>query len=380
MLTPRIITAIVEGQQVSGWQSGNIESSLITPCDAFTLRMPFSITAWRILRPDARITIKVDGTSLLDGFIDKRVRHGRGGSIEITGRDRLGRLVDESAPATSYDGLTILEAVKRLASPWFEPSGVVISNAKNRRLRRGKGRRVASGNEPVVTINVRVPRRGNVHPGETRMQLIREILSRARLIGYSSSDGKELIIGQPNQTQAPQYLFVLGAPGSSTATNVRDLTITEDSGDRYSLYMCGGVGGQSDTNYGKNVSSNIGIAFDNPFNTKDGTGRDFNHPKRMYLPERAFSSFHDAQQVAENEKARRDFKRHQVVVEAADMGQSLATGDITLFAPDTVARVIDEELELDDTYLVISCSYNFARDNGDWTTMHMVPTGTEIII
>lgn len=380
MLTPRIITAIVEGQQVSGWQSGSVESSLITPCDSFVLRMPFSLTAWRILRPDARITFKVDGTSLLDGFIDKRVRQGRAGTIEINGRDRLGRLCDESAPATNYDGLKLLEAVQRLASPWFEPSGVVLSNAKNRRVRRGKGRRVAGGSEPVVTFNVRVPRRGQVHPGETRMQLIKEILSRSRLIGYSSSDGKEFIIGQPNQTQPPQYLFVLGAPGSSTPTTVRDLTITEDSGDRYSMYMCGGVGGQSNTNYGKNVSSNIGIAFDNPFNKIDGTGRDFNHPKRMYLPERAFDSFHDAQAVAENEKSRRDFKRHQVTVEAADMGQSLATGDITLFSPDTVARVIDEELELDDNYLVVSCSYNFSRDTGDWTTMHMVPTGTEIII
>lgn len=378
--TPRIITAVVEGQQVSGWQSGSIESSMITPADAFVLRMPFSLTAWRTLRIDARITIQIDGITMLDGFIEKRIKQGRAGVLEIHGRDRVGRVCDESAPAINYTGMTILEAARRLLSPWFEPSSVILTNAKNRRLRRGKGKRVAAGTEPVVTINVRVPRRGAVHPGETRWQILKEILSRAGLIGYSSADGREFIIGKPNQTQAPQYLLRLGAPGSQLPTDVKDMTITEDSGERFSAYICGGTGGQSDTNYGKNVTDNRGVAFDNPFNRIDGTGRDFIHPKRMFLPERAFDSFHDADRVAANEKARRDYKRHVVSVEAHDMGQNLTPDEITFFAPDTVARVVDEELELDDTYLVVSCTYNFARDNGDWTTLHMVPTGTEIII
>lgn len=380
MLSPRIVTAIVEGQQVSGWQSGSIESSMITPADSFVLRMPFSITAWRTLRRDARITIRVDGTTFLDGFIEKRIKQGRAGVMEIHGRDRVGRLVDESAPATDYSDMMLLEAIRRLVSPWFEPKNVILTNAKNRRVRRGKGKRVAAGNEPVVTFNVRVPRRGAVHPGETRMQLIKEILSRAGLIGFATADGKEFVIGKPNQSQAPQYLFRLAAPGSTSETNVKDLTITEDDGDRFSMYICGGVGGQGDNNYGRNVVDNRGVALDNPFNTLDGTGRDFIHRKVMYLPERAFDSFNDAARVAANEKARRDYKRHQVAVEAHDMGQPLTPGEITLFAPDTVARVIDEEAEIDDTYQVVSCSYNFARDNGDWTTLHLVPTGTEIII
>lgn len=373
-----VITAIVEGQQFTGFISGNIESSMITPADSFVLRVPSSELAWRTLRRDARIAIKADGTTLLDGFIDRREFDGRSGVVTISGRDRVGRLVDESAPANNYTGMTILEAVRRLASPWFDQ--VTLSDARNRRLRRGKGRRAASGNEPVVTINVRVPRRGNVHPGETRWQLIHEILGRAGLVGYSSSDGREMFIGKPNRNQDAQYLFALGAPDGQVETTVRHLRIIEDDGDRFSLYMVAGVGGQTDTNYGKNVTDNRGVAFDNPFNRTDGTGRDFIHPKRMFLPERAFDSYGDAEQVAKNEKDRRDYHRHVASIEMAGFGQYLGTSSATLFAPDTVARVVVEELLIDEPYMVVSASYSFARDSADTTTMHVVPVATEIIL
>ena len=377
MARPREITAIVEGQEVKGFISGSVQSSLITAVDSFVIRIPRSLRVWNTLRRDAHITIRIDGVPFLDGFIDRRQRSSRSGVMEIHGRDRSSRLQDESAPAIDYTGLTILEAAKRLTKDWF--GKVTSDNARNRRLRRGKGRRVAAPTEPVITINVRVPRQGQVHPGESRMHMLKEIASRARLIVSASADGTEFFIGKPNQQQAPQYTFVHAVDGSKLTGNVRDLTVDEDDGDRYSVYVVGGVGGQNDLNFGKNIGHR-GVALDNPFNPVDGTGRDFIHPKRMYMPERAFESFHDAQQVAEVEKARRDYKRHVVTIEADDMGQYLSPGELTFFAPDTVARVIDEDHELDDNYFVVGCNYNFSHDQGDWTTLHMVPTGTEILI
>lgn len=375
-----VVTVIVEGQQVDGWQSGNVESSILTPADKFVLRTPFTLRAWNTLRRDARTTILVDGTTLLDGFIEKRVRHGKAGVLEVSGRDRVGRLCDESAPSIDYSGMLMLEAIRRLASPWFSPDQVVISNARNRRLRRGKGKRIAASTEPVVTINVRVPRRGQVHPGESRWHLIHEIASRNGYIVFSSADGKELVVGLAHQSQEAQYLFYLGEPGDPN-NNVKDLTITEDDGDRFSLYLCSGVGGQGDTNYGANITDNRGVAFDNPFNRIDGTGRDFIHPKRMALPERAFDSYDDADRVARNEQARRDYKRHIVSAEMATMGQALGSDDtVTLFSPDTVGRVVDTQAGIDDKYYIASCSYSFNRDNGDFTTCHMVPVGTEIVL
>lgn len=377
MPRPVTVTAIVEGQQVTGFISGNIESSMITPADRFVLRLPVTELAWRTLRRGARISIRADSTTLLDGFIDRRDDGGRSDVMEIHGRDRVGRLCDESAPAIDYSGMTITEAVRRLASPWF--SSITLSDARNRRLRVGKGRRVAAGSEDPVTIGIRVPRRGRVHPGETRWQMIHEICERAGLICYSSSDGKELFMGHPNQHQDPQYLFALTEPGSMQRTTVRDMKIVEDDGDRFSMIMVAGVGGQSDTNYGENVIDNRGVAFDNPFNKLDGTGRDFIHPKRLFMPERAFDSYRDAERVAQDEQDKRDFHRHQATVEMAGWGQLIGGGsNVTFFAPDTVAHVIREKTKIDDNYMVVSCSYSFSRDEADTTNMLCVPVGTVI--
>lgn len=376
-----VIRVVTNGAVIGGWTGYHVDSSMVTAADGFELRRAFDAQAWNLLRRDSDVLIEIDGTPILRGFVDKRVRVAKAGTMTISGRDRAGRLADEAAPEIHYDGLTILEAFRRLSSPWFET--VTLTDALNRRLRRGRGKRVASGAEPSVLINIRVPRRGAVHPGERRAQVMHEIAARSGLIWWSSADGKEIFLGKPNHHQAPQYVFAHVRTGSLTRPTVKDMTVTEDDGDRYSLIMCGGAGGATPTNYGANVTDRRGVVYDSPFNRIDGTGRDFIHPKRMFMPERDFDSYGDAQRVARNEQVRRDYKRHLISVECAYHGQFLdGTGEATLFASNTVARVIDEEQDppLDDTYLVVSCAYSSNRDQGETTTMHLVPTGTEIIL
>jgi prophage tail gpP-like protein len=373
------LDVIVEGQQIKDWAGYHVETSLVTPADTFELRRHFDPDVWNAMRRDAKVTIRIDGTTILTGFIDKREKKAKANTMTFTGRDLTGRLVDESAPAIDYSGMTTEAAIKQLISPWF--SKLTTSNARNRILLRGRGKRVAAGNEPVVLINVRTPRAGTTHPGQSRMQIIQEILSRQNLIGYGSPNG-EFFIGKPNFSQDAQYLFAHTLPGSTTPCTVRDMTEIEDDGERFSLIMVAGAGGQTDTNYGDNISDNRGVVFDNPFNRIDGTGRDFIHPKRMFMPEKAFESFGDAQRVAENEQLRRDFKRHTISVEAHLHGQFVGTAAATLFATDTIARVVDEEQKpiLDDLYLVVSCAFSSDRETGETTTLHLVPRGTEIIL
>lgn len=373
------IRIVTNGAEIGGWTGYHVESSMLTPTCSFELRRAFDLHAWNILRRDADVRIEIDKTCILRGFIGRRTKNSREGTIVIQGRSRSGRLVDEAAPSVHFSGMTILEAFKRLGAPWF--TKFTLSDARDRRLRVGKGKRVAGGKEPVITINIRVPRRGNVHPGEKRAQVMHEIAARAGLIWWVSSDGEEIYVGKPNHEQDPQYTFRHIEPGSTAKNTVKDLVIDEDDEDRYSVIMCGGTGGATPDDYGKNVTDRRGVVYDNPANRIDGTGLDFIHPKRLFMPERDFDSYGDAQRVARNEQIRRDYKRHVVTVEAELHGQFLTPGGPpTLFTHNTVARVIDEETGLDDTYLIVDCSYSSTREQGETTTMHMVPTGTEILL
>jgi prophage tail gpP-like protein len=370
------ITVICDGQAVDGWTSYSVSTSMIEPADGFTLTRPFSNDAWILLRRDARVRILIDGTAVVTGFIDRRKKSARANTMEITGRCTVGRLVQESAPSISYERLSMLEAVKRLAYPFL--TTVVTSDANNRNLRRGKGRRVPAGNEPLV-INLPVPKRGRVHPGMARWAVIEEIISQPGYIAWSSGDGTTLFVGKPNYSQAAQFLFCNARPGSPNRTTTKMMDLIEDNGDRYSMIAVVGTGGGDDANYGANITDRSGRALDFP--TPEGTGRDFLYPKRLLMPERDFDTNQDAQRVADRDQARRDFRRTTLSVVQPDHGQMIGVVSPTIYTPNTIARCIDEDFDpaMDDTFLIYSCTYEGSHD-AQTTSIELVPTGTEIIL
>ena len=368
------VTVSCNGQQIGPFKSYSIKSDMIEPADSFSMSTRFSQKAWDTLRLDSRIQIQIDGVTVLTGFIDRRRKATRDASIEISGRDIAGRLVQESAPSINYSGLSMVEALRRLASPWV--STITLSDARNRSVRRGKGRRVPAGNEAIV-LNLPVPKRGRVHPGMTRWQIIEDIVSQAGYFAFVSADGRELIIGAPNQEQAPQYLFVHGRRQST----VIEMDLVEDIGDSFSLIAVVGAGAGDGANYGKNASSRMHRWRDDT-ETPDGIGTNFLHPKRLMMPERDFDSNGDALRIAYRESARRNFHMRTSTVTAAFHGQYLSAGTPTIFAPHTIARLIDDDFEppFDEKYLLTSCTYAADENGGETTQIELVPQGTEIIL
>lgn len=372
------IAIVVEGQQIDGWEEYEITSSMIEPSDSFNLRRPFDPVAWNVCARDSRVRVTIDDVIILDGFIDTRKKRSKDHTMEIGGRDRAGRLVQESAPSINYGGLAIDEAIKRLASPWF--TRVTLSDARNRTLRRGKGRKVTAGEEPI-TINIRSARGGRVHPGQSRWAVIEEIVSQAGLIAWSSADGREIFVGRPNQTQMPQFRILLAKVGGGSQSTCLELDYEEDNGDRYSVIACVGTGGGTEEDFGENVCSRRAFVTDNDSNTIDGTGRDFIYPKRLLMPERDFDQNEDASRVAGREQWRRDFKRTTATATMPFHGQFIGPTAPTIFAPNTVAFVTDEEFDpmLDDKFLIYACTYRGSRA-GETTLLEMVPTGTAIVL
>lgn len=364
----------IGGKQIGDWTNYRIATSLVKAADAFNLTRPFDRRAWDLCKPDRELRVQVDGVALITGYLDDRKASRDGQTFTIAGRDKVGRLADESIPRVDYLGLGVLELVKKLAFPWF--TKVTLSNARNRRVLRGKGKTAPAGNEPV-----RLDTKGGsrLEPGQMRWAAIEELLKQVGWIAWSSGDGTELVVGRPNYEQAVQWRFY--RPGSRSPRtadgNVLGLEVDDSVGDRYSQITVVGTGGGTDVNYGVGVTQRAGTALEGP--EADGTGGDFERPKHLVIVQDVKSRA-EAERYAAHEMARRDAGGHVVRVEAPLHGQRVAGDRLTLFAPDTLARVEDEITGIRGIYLVHTVELSTSRDHGEVAELELVPTGTELAL
>lgn len=354
--------------------SFDVTSDMLELADPWSLSAPISRDLWDLAAPDAVVRIFVDDSQILEGYVDERERAlGRddGSVLELSGRDKGGRLVDESAPLLTFDGRTIEDLAATLVAPWF-PS-VTLSNAKNRALVRGRGRRLAKvSGEPAIVSDRREARK--VEPGETSAEVLGFFLERAQLLGWSSADGREFIIGKPNYDQAPQFFFFGAEPGSARAaeTNILAATYRESCADRYTEILAVGSSRGDSANYGPNVTKRRYTAISTAIP----------HRKRLIVADDDIKSAAAARTRAEREMALRDGGGVELLLDVAGFGQALG-GDSTtrpaLFACDTMARWEDEELGIRGDYLITQVRLRRSKKEGELATLRLVPRGTELV-
>lgn len=373
---PRHTVSIsIGGERIDGWSEYEITSSMVDAVDHFSLKRPFDAAAYRLCVKDAAVKVKIDDTTVISGFIDAREKDTdkNTSAMTIEGRDKVGRLVQESAPSIAYDGLDLVKVAELLASPWF--SRVSTSDARNRTIRLGrKGRKAAAGSEALV---VKVKKKTWQHePGQSRWKIITDLCNEAAYLVWSSADGEELIIGKPNYNQEIQFL--VANPGENApidATAVK-LNFKESVADSYSLIMAIGSGRGDIANYGESTVSRRDIVRDGP--GIDGTGVDFIHPKRLILAERTMLNVEECRQYAQLNMDRRDFHKQIVTATMPSHGQISAGTNPSLYAPNTLSRVVDGEQDppIDDAYMIFACKYRSSREAGEQTDLSLVPRGT----
>lgn len=372
------VSITIGGKQIDGWTSYEISASMREAVDHFSLARPFDPATYRLLGTDVEVAIKIDDVFVIVGYIDKvHKTSARGEStITIEGRDKVGRLVQESAPTIAYDGIDFVAVATQLAAPWF--GKVSLSGARDRIVRLGKrGRHAAAGNEALV---VKVKKKTWQHePGQSRFKIINDLASEAGYMVWSSCDGKELIIGVPNQTQGAQYLITNPGNDSDLFPTAMTLAFEDSITDSFSLIMALGSGRGDAANYGASTVSRRDIVRDGT--AIDGTGHDFIRPKRLIMADRTLLNPEEAHQHALREMNRRDFNKHKVTATMPGHGQITGGTSPTLFAPNTIARVVDDEqdLPIDAAYIVYECRYRGSRDAGETTDLSLVPRGTVFV-
>lgn len=365
------VAVIVHGEQFEGWSSYEITRSLTDVPSTFSLRAPWSRRAWDMCAPDRPVTITVDDVPIITGFIDDE--QAPDDVIEITGRCKLARVWSDAAPGISFAGLGIEEIVRELVKPWF--AGATLSNARNRNVTRGKGKKARAASEPI-RIASKVGTR--IEPGQTRGAVIDRMLEQAGYLVWSSGDGREVVVGKPNYSQEIQFRFFRPAPISSRKDEqtVLELTPKRSTGDRFSRVIVVGSGVGTDVNYGTPVASRSGEALNNPHDP-DGVGEDFTSPKRLVI-QRTVASAKDAAEFAAREMATRDAQGDVFTARCAGHGQRIAGAFTTLFAPDVLASVEDERTGIAGRYLIAECTFSSGRGEGETTTMTLVRQGAEL--
>lgn len=371
------VVIAADGKQLRGWVDYQIDVGMLDPADTFTLTVPAGVDAaevWGTVRPDRKVLVTLDGFPIVRGYIDQPKFAGKAGRYTITGRDLVGRLVDTTAPSINFDGLTLKGVIEKLAAPQFR--SVSLSNVRNRRVMRGRGAKARS-NEDKVFLDTRVGKR--IEPGQMRWAVIQDLCDQAGALAWSSADGRELVVGQPDYRQEVQFRFLHTRPGSARKGNVLDIELAPSTAERYSRILVLGAGAGTDVNFGLAPSARAGEVKDFQA-TANGEGGDFTDPKVLVLADRDLKSRAAAQREANREAARRNLRRDPIIVTAPFHGQRVAGAPYrTLFAPDLLAYVEDEVTETSGVYVVVACSHRSSRSEGERTVLELLPKDTELV-
>ncbi len=390
MATPNhTISAVIDGNEIEGWQSYQFEESLEL-ANTFSMTIPFSREVWDLVKPDRTIQILIDGIPKLNGYIDDRDLPEGDEVITISGRDRSGRLVQDSAPGVSFAGLGIIDVTKKLIEPW--DFSAVFTNERNRRISLGHGakakghrKRTANrftgkarqfrGSDEALRLNSHVGTQ--IEPGQTRGQVITTLATQAGYLVWPSADGREIIVGEPDYDQDVQFVFFMPAAGSDRTdeSSCLGMGVRDSTGDMYSRVIVLGAGTGTDANYGSSVSSRRAETRDNPFDP-EGVGRRFAAPKRLIIS-RPVQSVAEAQEIADREFGRREAQCHMLTVRASGHGQIYSGEAPTLFSPDTLALCEDERTGTAGIYLVTKCSFQSSR-SGEETILTLVKSGADL--
>lgn len=369
---------LVNGRLLERWQDYSVENDMLTPADAFTLKLaPATRGVYDLVPPDSEVEVRIDGTRVLSGFIDVRSTQieRSGTTLSITGRDRAGRMVDESAPLQVFPVLDIETLASQLALPTF-PAGAVLSNAENRDLVRGRrSGKAEPGVEPIFAKRSKAPKK--VEPGQTRWDILQAFLEPANLLAWSQADGSAIVVGLPNYSQGTQFRFFLAGEDSLRVgeSNVLSATVTESVAERFSRIQIVGASRGNSANYGSRVTKHAAEVRNNPA-TLDGTGIDFRTSKLMIFTDDDVKNIDDANDRVIREFRLREAERLVLELKVQGHTQSRNRGDVpALYGFDMMADVEIEDLNIAGRFIITKATFEAAR-GGETTNLTLVPEGT----
>lgn len=344
----------------------DITSDMLRLADQWQVTLPIKRDLWDACELGNEVSLHIEGQRVLSGYIDTRLRSND--QLTVTGRDRGGYLIDESAPLKKFKGENIKGLVEELVGDLFD--SVTLTNADNRALIAGRGRK--RGTAPIEPILEGRDVIHRVQPGQSKAAVMGEFLEQGKMLAWSTADGRQMFVGEPNQNQRATWFFLVPEPGGPRVNEpgrVKGVTYIEDNAQRYTAITVVGHDNGGGTNYGRNVTRKRGVAVSPQQWVRD---------RELMIVDAAVGNADAARERAEREMLEREASGISLEVVMPGHGQVVVPGQPpAIYHFDSVARYVDNVLGIAGEFFVTAVNFRGNHHEGE-TAISLVPVGTPL--
>ena len=353
-----------DGTELKQWQSYTIDSEFLTPTDGWSFTVGDerlqSDPAYKLLQPDARVEIWIDGNLQLTGIIDLvefSSSPDGGTTCTVQGRDVLRTLCKANIwPGFTVKGLTVFEMVNKILGIYYQENTptLLADNTANLSVL-GVGSKVNAKDRSAK--QKKLIERSQAHPNEGAFEFISRNIRRFGLWMWATADGG-IVLSGPEYDQQPSYKIIRRRGGRTVQWKDANYRWDRTSVPTY-VY----VRGKSTQKEWEKT-------------TVFGVVQDPNRKNRIIEP--AYIS-HDEAKTKENAEAfaRQELsklKQNERVYTVTAVGhKDQVTGNV--FAVDTLATVDDEFTGVQETMYVMGRTFRKDLGGGTTTELRCVPLG-----
>ncbi len=347
------VALLVGGKAHDEWESYEIDSDLLTPADAWRVRLglPLNESGHNMIpedvAPGKTCQVRVGADLVMTGRIDDvRIRvEKRSHNLEILGRDGAATLLDCSAPLTGGRKLSLEEIIAKVV----RPLGVT-------KIRIDADKSVTRRREKI-----------SVEPGDTAWDTLAHAAEANGLWPWFEPDGT-LVVGGPDYSDSvnpPVAVLVLNPrkTGEVGETNVEGMERRESVAERYSTVTVLGQTHGTEEEEGKHGLKSSAVDPD----------LEARWPRRKIVTDYEADSVAICRSRAQNLLADSRLKGFELRVEV--QGQRINApgmpGHGKLWTPGQRVQVYAPPLGVNGTYFLMGRTFALSRSGGTTTRLSL---------
>ncbi len=405
--TEEISLELVEANlRITNFTEYSFNSHFLTPTDGFHFAIgdeALSDEMKAALKPGVKVQLALNGTVQATGYIDSievSASRGSGTVWHVEGRDAFAQAVDSNADPTLSlkDGQSLAAVLQDLFAPfgWSEPEQFDISNEADVDLKsnsfRSKTRRSDAKGFSKRAIKDYQVHQTRPYPREGVFEFASRLSQRHGLWIWSTSDGKKIIVSEPNFTQAPRMSLLRNTRGT---TNVLDGSVKFDVSDQPTAIIADSYSRGGEFGPGRVKTIFLNAAVESTDTSEPSYQKYVNAGAKLVkielIPEASVMKVprHRVLYLHDDESATQQHLESFVIREMALLQRKSLTAHFTveghgqetpdghlIWTPDTTVKVIDEVSGLEETLYVLSRTFNKSRSNGTTTALELIRLNT----